>query len=111
MFKVFVCSNGSVYACPCAGETTVDELIEFLEEHRGKVFTNYAADDYCFCIGNNVVACEEFEYALECAADEYSEDYAEYMKDWFDSITPLRGDDSGYTPPDEDDEYDEDDEE
>ena len=50
MLKQFYCADGTVYARHTSEwqDVTVDEVIAFLEQHRGKVFWNGAAGKTSF---------------------------------------------------------------
>lgn len=103
MLKVFVCNDGTVYASTRghAGTVKVDEVIEFLEQHRGKEFWNGAAGETCFRADDEIVSCDLFSCWMEDMDDE---EYAEYIDNWFCKSRAKRGDDSGYSKRCEDDE-------
>lgn len=97
MLKVFVCNDGTVYASTREhmGSMTVGEVIEFLEQHRGKEFWNGAAGRTSFRATDDCVSCDLFDFWMGELDDE---DYAEYIDNWFCHSRAKRGDDSGYTP-------------
>ena len=64
MIKTFQCSNGTVYATSDKTMVSVDEVIDFLEQHRGKMFFNGAAGETSFCVEGEVVTCDELDYHL-----------------------------------------------
>lgn len=68
--KKYVCEDGTVYANAGWDYLSIDELIEFLEEHRGKGFYNTAAADLAFCVDENYVRCDELDTLLEGIEDE-----------------------------------------
>lgn len=82
MLKVFVCHDGTVYASTKyhMGTVMVDDVIEFLEQHRGKEFWNGAVGETCFRADDEVVSCDSFDFWMENMEDE---DYAESINDWF----------------------------
>lgn len=44
---------------------SVDELIAFLEHHRGKNFVNYATDNTSFYVKDNEVLCADIDMLVE----------------------------------------------
>lgn len=92
MMKIFQCSNGTIYATADETMVLVDEVIDFLEKHRGKMFWNGAAGETSFCVDSETVTCDELQYHLNEIEDD---DYAEYISGFFygDEAT---GDDSEY---------------
>lgn len=76
--KGFTCSNGKIIVA-AGTEASVDEIIAFLEQHRGKTFYNGGAEGLAFCIDpvKNTVSCDEMNFFLdECTADAEEADAA-----------------------------------
>ena len=92
MIKTFQCSNGTTYATADKTMVLVDEVIAFLEEHRGKMFWNGAVGETSFCVNSEIVTCDELQYQLAAIEDG---DYAEYISDFFYGNEET-GDDSDY---------------
>lgn len=69
------CGKVIVYA---GGSASVDDLIVFLERHRGKEFHNGAATDMAFCVDekNNYISCDELSFFLENYAEDAEEEDA-----------------------------------
>ena len=67
MIKQFFCKDGSIYAKAEGNEVTVDELIEFLEQFRGKLFWNGASGDVAFRIEGNIVCCDSADFNIQHA--------------------------------------------
>ena len=58
---------------------TVDEIIEFLEQHRGKEF--WASGDVpCFCVNENAVLCDSGDYVLN---EIENDDFLEPLEQFF----------------------------
>ncbi len=76
MIKTFHCSNGKTFATSKETMVSVDEVIAFLEKHRGKMFWNGAAGETSFITDNEIVTCDELEYHITQIEDE---DYADYI--------------------------------
>ena len=72
---------------------TVDEVIAFLEQHRGKVFWNGAAGKTSFKADADVVSCDLFDYWMEHIEND---NYAEFITEWFYG-DELIGNDSDYS--------------
>ena len=83
MIKVFKSPDGTIFGCPENTEVTVDEVIEFLEQHRGKKFYNGAAEDTSFRIKDNVISCDASKFFVEEAYESYDEELAEDIADFF----------------------------
>ena len=69
--KEFICSSGKIIV-NAGAEASVDDVIAFLEQHRGKKFYNGAAEGLAFCVDpvKNTVSCDEMNFFLdECTAD------------------------------------------
>ena len=92
MIKIFQCSNGTIYAAADKTMVPVDEVIDFLEQHRGKMFINGAAGETSFCVDGEIVTCDMLDYHL-AEIEDYG--YAEYISDFF-SGDEIAGDDSTY---------------
>lgn len=83
MLKEFRCPDGTVYAS-CkqeGGIITVDEVIAFLEQHRGKQFWNGAAENTSFRTDGEMVSCDSLTYWMEELEDE---ELSERIQDFFD---------------------------
>ena len=95
MLKIFRCADGTVYARHKSEwqDVTVDEVITFLEQHRGKVFWNGATGKTSFRADTNVVSCDLFDYWMEHLEDE---NYAEFITAWFGG-DELIGNDADYS--------------
>lgn len=63
MVKKYVCKDGTVYA-GADYYLPVEELIEFLEQFRGKLFYNGAAESLGFRIDGEHVWCDTLDYIL-----------------------------------------------
>ncbi|MCF2618200.1 hypothetical protein JQM68_13555 [Oscillibacter valericigenes] len=62
-----------------AGIVTVDEIIEFLEQHRGKEF--WASGNIpCFCANDKVVLCDSGDYVLN---EIENDDFLEPLEQFF----------------------------
>jgi hypothetical protein len=82
MIRQFVCNDGSVYAKADGYEATVDEVIEFLKQFRGKLFWNGAAGDVAFRLDDGIVCCDHTDFLIECA-EEKDEALAEMIGYFF----------------------------
>ena len=72
-------SNANTYAYSKAGIVTVDEIIEFLEQHRGKEF--WASGNIpCFCANDKVVLCDSGDYVLN---EIENDDFLEPLEQFF----------------------------
>ena len=72
-------SNANTYAYSENGIVTVDEIIEFLEQHRGKEF--WASGDVpCFCVNENAVLCDSGDYVLN---EIENDDFLEPLEQFF----------------------------
>lgn len=75
--KEFALKSGKiiVYA---GNSVSVDDIIAFLEQHRGKAFHNGAAADLAFCVDpkKNTVSCDEVEFFLENYVEDAEEEDA-----------------------------------
>ena len=82
MLKTFYCADGTVFASTRSHseKVTVDEVIAFLEQHRGKEFVNGAAETTSFRADDTVVSCDTFEFWMGCYEDM---SYASFIDDWF----------------------------
>lgn len=76
MRKELIGKNNVTYATNGGFEVTVDEVIEFLEKHRGKIFINGACFETAFCADEDTVVCDEL-YTLLREEDQDLEDEAE----------------------------------
>jgi hypothetical protein len=83
MIKVFKSPDGIIFGCPENTEVTVDEVIEFLEQHRGKKFYNGAAEDTSFRVKDGIISCDTSKFFVEEAYDSYDEELAEDIADFF----------------------------
>lgn len=83
MIKQFKCPDGTILGCSDKTEITVDELIEFLEQHRGKKFWNGAAEDTSFRVQGDTVSCDTSKFFVEEAYDSYDEELAEDIANFF----------------------------
>ena len=70
MIKKYVCEDGVVYANADGWMVDVDELIAFLEQHRGKKFYNGASETLSFRVDKEHIRCDELDSILECIEDE-----------------------------------------
>lgn len=78
MLKTYL-SNANTYAYSENGIVTVDEIIEFLEQHRGKEF--WASGDVpCFCVNENAVLCDSGDYVLN---EIENDDFLEPLEQFF----------------------------
>jgi hypothetical protein len=95
MLRQFHCADGTVYARHMSEwqVVTVDEVIAFLEQHRGKIFWNGAAGKTSFRADNDIVSCDLFSYWMERLEDDK---YAEFITDWFYGYE-LIGSDADYS--------------
>ena len=95
MLKQFHCADGTVYARHKSEwqDVTVDEVIAFLEQHRGKVFWNGAAGKTCFRADADIVSFDLFDYWMEHLVEE---NYADFITEWFYG-DELIGNDSDYS--------------
>ena len=72
-------SNANTYAYSENGIVTVEEIIEFLEQHRGKEF--WASGDVpCFCVNENAVLCDSGDYVLN---EIENDDFLEPLEQFF----------------------------
>ena len=72
-------SNANTYAYSENGIVTVDEIIEFLEQHRGKEF--WASGNVpCFCVNENAVLCDSGDYVLN---EIENDDFLEPLEQFF----------------------------
>ena len=84
MLKQFCCPDGTIYAkCGKQGKMAVDEVISFLEQHRGKVFWNCAAENTSFRADEEVVSCDSFEFWMEELAEK-DDDLVDHIYDFFE---------------------------
>ena len=65
MIRVIQGEDGAVYASSDNEQATVDEVIEFLLQHRGKMFWNGAAGDVSFYVTDTRVSCDCLSFILE----------------------------------------------
>lgn len=72
-------SNANTYAYSENGIVTVDEIIEFLEQHRGKEFCA-SGDVPCFCVNENAVLCDSGDYVLN---EIENDDFLEPLEQFF----------------------------
>ena len=79
MIRVFYCLDGTVFASANNHEATVDEVIAFLEQHRGKKFWNGAAGDTSFRVDDTLVSCD----GLLTFTENYDDYYGEQISDFF----------------------------
>ena len=78
MLKTYL-SNANTYAYSENGIVTVDEIIEFLEQHRGKEF--WASGNVpCFCVNENAVLCDSGDYVLN---EIENDDFLEPLEQFF----------------------------
>lgn len=67
-------ADGTEYITFLYLEYTVDEIIELLEKHRGKMFYSGALENPCLQITDKCVQLEEREY-FEDLVDKTEEDF------------------------------------
>ena len=79
-------SNANTYAYSEKGIVTVDEIIEFLEQHRGKEFWA-GGDTPCFCANENTVLCDSGDYML---SEIENDDFLEPLEQFFCHGTACR---------------------
>ena len=72
-------SNANTYAYSENGIVTVDEIIEFLEQHRGKEFWA-SGEAPCFCVNENAVLCDSGDYVLN---EIENDDFLEPLEQFF----------------------------
>lgn len=96
MLRKFVCRDGTVFASAAddCEMVTVDEVIAFLEQHRGKKFWNGAAGETSFKADDTLVSCDTLD---GWTLDMDDEDYGTYISEWFYYEEDEWGDDSEYT--------------
>ena len=78
MLKTYL-SNANTYAYSENGIVTVDEIIEFLEQHRGKEFWA-SGEAPCFCVNENAVLCDSGDYVLN---EIENDDFLEPLEQFF----------------------------
>lgn len=69
MIRQFICNDGCIYAEADDHDATVDEVIAFLEQFRGKRFWNGAAGDVAFRFDGEVVCCDSADFQIQCACE------------------------------------------
>ena len=79
MIRVFNCLDGTMFASSDKHEATVDEVIAFLEQHRGKRFWNGATDDVSFRADNATVSCDGLLFFTEQYDDYYDGQLSEFF--------------------------------
>lgn len=82
--KQFIHESGVVFATASSMCPSVDEVIKFLEQFRGKRFLNGAAGEVAFYVDGENVICDTENYVIEHAGD-ISEDLADQVQACFDS--------------------------
>jgi hypothetical protein len=78
MLKTYL-SNANTYAYSENGIVTVDEVIEFLEQHRDKKFLANG-DIPCFCANDKVVLCDCHDYMVSALEND---DFLEPLEQFF----------------------------
>lgn len=73
MMQKFTCVDGTVYAIPEDQYILVDELIDFLEPYRGKLFWNGATEQFSFRVDEDMVVCDEQNFQLGCVSEDDEE--------------------------------------
>ena len=71
--------NADMYACGNKSIVTVDEVIEFLEQHRGKEFL-LCGDSPCFCANKKAVLCDCRDYMM---SEIENDDLVESLEQFF----------------------------
>lgn len=88
--KQFIHESGAVFATPSSMCPSVDEVIKFLEQFRGKRFLNGAAGEVAFYVDGDNVVCDTESYVIEHAGD-ISEELADQVSACFDSDEEPKG--------------------
>ena len=76
MLNYHTCPNGDEVICCEIIAVSVDDLIEFLERHRGKMFYSAALETPCLYADAESLEFEELDYLIE-SYDDYEDEYEE----------------------------------
>ena len=85
--KTYKKADGTEYIYFTSMSYEVDEIIELLEKHRGKIFYSGALEDPSICITDDMVQFEGLEYFTEYIAEEEDEWLAEDIYNFFMEMT------------------------
>ena len=80
--KIYKKADGTEYIYFTSMSYEVDEIIELLEQHRGKTFYSGALEDPTICITDDMVQFEGLEYFTDFIAEE-DEPLAEDIYNFF----------------------------
>ncbi len=91
--RYFRCANGNEFATMRRSPvpTTVDELISFLQPHKGKIFSYYGLYAPCFVITDSKVVCKTI---MDWEAAEEDINHAMSVVHWFAGKKRYGGDGS-----------------
>lgn len=70
MLNYHTCPNGDEVICGGIICVSVDDVIEFLERHRGKTFYSGALETPCLYADAETLTFEELDYIIECCEDD-----------------------------------------
>lgn len=70
MLNYHTCPNGDEVICGDVIKVSVDDIIEFLERHRGKTFYSAALEAPCLYADAESLEFEELDYIIECSEED-----------------------------------------
>ena len=83
IYKRYKCADGTEYINFTDDCYTVDEIIAFLEPHRGKKFYTGALEDPCLEISDEWVQLEELDFFMVDCPPEDNQQLADDMYEFF----------------------------